>query len=127
MGFRMAPRWGLGHCPAGELGKGAIGVADLEPNGQTPPDVPRLPSPNGERPRDEPRLSSPNGERPRDEPRLSSPNGETPRDEPRLPSPNGETLWTNPAFPAPTGRNVKAQGIALGLGRKTVASPVGAE
>ena len=21
LGFRMAPRWGLGHCPAGELGK----------------------------------------------------------------------------------------------------------
>ena len=36
LGFRMAPRWGLGHCPAGVLGKGAIGVAGLEPNGQTP-------------------------------------------------------------------------------------------
>jgi hypothetical protein len=50
LGFRMAPRWGLGHCPAGELGKGAIGVADLEPNGQTPRDVPRLSSPNRETP-----------------------------------------------------------------------------
>jgi hypothetical protein len=36
LGFRMAPRWGLGHGPAGELGKGAAGGADLEPNGQTP-------------------------------------------------------------------------------------------
>ena len=47
LGFRMAPRWGLGHCPAGELGKGAAGVTDLEPNRETPRDEPRLPSPNG--------------------------------------------------------------------------------
>jgi hypothetical protein len=57
----MAPRWGLGHCPAGELGKGAIGMAGLEPNGEMPRDQPRLPSPNGEIPRDEPSLPSPNG------------------------------------------------------------------
>ena len=50
LGFRMAPRWGLGHCPAGELGKGAIGVAGLESNGETPRDEPRLPSPNGQTP-----------------------------------------------------------------------------
>ena len=98
LGFRMAPRWGLGHCPADELGKGAIGGAGFESKEK--------------RPREEPRLPGPKGERPRDEPRLLSPNGETP--------------WTNHAFPAPTGRHVKAQGIALGLGRKTVASPVGA-
>jgi hypothetical protein len=61
LGFHMAPRWGLGHGPAGELGKGAAGGADLEPNGQTPRDEPRLPSPNGQTPRDEPRLPSPNG------------------------------------------------------------------
>ena len=61
LGFRMAPRWGLGHCPAGELGKGAIGMAGLEPNGEMPRDQPRLPSPNGEIPRDEPSLPSPNG------------------------------------------------------------------
>ena len=61
---------------AGEIGKGASGRADLESNGERPPDVPRL----------------------------SSPNGEMPRDEPRLPSPNGQTPGTNPAFPAPTGR-----------------------
>ena len=30
LGFRMAPRWGSGHCPAGELEKGAIGGADLK-------------------------------------------------------------------------------------------------
>ena len=47
LGFHMAPRWGLGHCPAGELGKGAIGVADLEAKGERPCDEPRLPSPNG--------------------------------------------------------------------------------
>ena len=64
LGFRIAPRWGLGHCPTGELGKGAIGGAGLESNGERPRDESRLPSPNGERPRDEPRLPSPNGERP---------------------------------------------------------------
>ena len=52
---------------------------------------------------------------------------ERPRDEPRFPSPTGRGRETNPAFPAPTGRNAKARGIALGLGRKTVASPVWAE
>ena len=61
LGFRIAPRWGLGHCPTGELGKGAIGGAGLESNGERPRDESRLPSPHGERPRDEPRLPSPNG------------------------------------------------------------------
>ena len=50
LGFRMAPRWGLGHCPAGELGKGAIGVAGFESNGETPRDELRLPSPNRQTP-----------------------------------------------------------------------------
>ena len=36
LGFRIAPRWGLGHCPTGELGKGAIGGAGLESNGERP-------------------------------------------------------------------------------------------
>ena len=58
LGFRRTPRWGLGHCPAGELGKGAAGVADLESNGD---DEPSLPSPNAEKPRHESRLPSPNG------------------------------------------------------------------
>ena len=49
LGFRRTPRWGLGHCPAGELGKSAAGVADLEPNGETPHHEPRLPSPNGQK------------------------------------------------------------------------------
>ena len=39
---------------------------------------------------------------------------------------SGCPVFSSP-FPAPTGRNVKAQGIALGVGRKTMASPVGAE
>ncbi len=64
LGFRMAPRWGLGHCPADELGKGAIGVAGLESNGETPGDEPPLPSPNGATPRDEPPHPSPNGQTP---------------------------------------------------------------
>ena len=61
LGFHMAPRWGLGHCPAGELGKRAIGVADLEAKGERPCDDPRFPSPNRERSRDKPRFASPNG------------------------------------------------------------------
>ena len=36
--------------PAGELGKGTIGVAGLESNGERPRDESRLPSPNRERP-----------------------------------------------------------------------------
>ena len=32
---------------AGEIGKGAIGGAGLEPNGERPRDESRLPSPNG--------------------------------------------------------------------------------
>ena len=64
LGFRMAPRWGLGHCPAGELGKGAIGVAGLESNGETPRDEPRLPSPNEADAVNEPCLPSPNGQTP---------------------------------------------------------------
>ncbi len=59
LGFRMAPRWGLGHCPADELGKAASGGADLESNGQRPRDERSLPSPNGERPHDEPKPSQP--------------------------------------------------------------------
>ena len=47
LGFRMAPRWGLGHCAASELGKGVIGVAGLEFKGERPCDEPRLPSPLG--------------------------------------------------------------------------------
>jgi hypothetical protein len=52
--------------PAGELGKGAIGVAGLESNGETPRDESRLPSPNGaesQTPRRNPRhpFSSPTG------------------------------------------------------------------
>ena len=48
----------------------------------------------------------------------ASTNRERPRDEPRLPSPTWRGRETNRAFPAPTGRNVKAQGIALGMFRK---------
>ena len=44
-----------------------------------------------------------------------------------FPAPTGKGRARNRAFPAPTGRHVKAQGIALGLGRKTMASPVGAQ
>ena len=47
LGFRIAPRWGLGHCPTGEFGKGAIGRAGLESKGERPRDEPRLPSPHG--------------------------------------------------------------------------------
>ena len=50
LGFRMAPRWGLGHCPADELGKGAIGVAGFESKEKRPREEPRLPGPKGERP-----------------------------------------------------------------------------
>jgi hypothetical protein len=103
LGFRMAPRWGLGHCPADELGKGAIGGAGFESKEKRPREEPRLPGPKGERPRDEPRLLSPNGETPRDEPRLLSPNGETPRDEPRLLSPNRETPRDEPRLLSPNG------------------------
>ena len=55
--------------------------------------------------------------------RTSSPTGTM---NPPFPAPTRRSRVTNHAFPAPTGRNVKAQGIALGLGRKTMASPVGA-
>ena len=47
LGFRMASRWGLGHCPAGELGKGAVGVAGLESNGETPWTNHAFPAPTG--------------------------------------------------------------------------------
>ena len=77
LGFRMAPRWGLGHCAASELGKGVICVAGLEFKGERPCDEPRLPSPNRERSRDEPRFASPNGADAVNEPCLSSPNGAT--------------------------------------------------
>ena len=77
LGFRRTPRWGLGHCPAGELGKGAAGVADLEPNGETPHHEPRLPSPNGAESRiTNHAFPAPTGRKPRDEPRLPNPKGQ---------------------------------------------------
>ena len=59
--------------------------------------------------------------------RTSSPTGRRRVTNHAFPAPTGRRRVTNHASPAPTGRPVKAQGIALGLGRKTLTSPVGAQ